>query len=630
MADFGIQRPGYEILPPAIARHLVFRLSMGENPRFKERKKDASAEDKDELWRALCGCLTGHIKALRGAYRSSTNIQIVAPHRESDVDALRYSTRRSCIVPINGDGSAQGYRLRVRVDVHTELFSLTYIFDRIDTARRGILSRQIARLPGDPEVIDWLLNGLWGEKSDPARKEEPEAPRTQLPAAKILHPWLRKAGAAGSPKRLGTLITDFRGIIICPRDGWDVAEPSLDRETVRKPPWPRPRLDKVLAEFVEAHEPLVRRVASPGGVDLQRTAGPDSRAANPGCDAGGEAVVCGMLDGKALYAASLGEWGRGVQVPHPIRHLLVYAGHSAAQLGRLVRRMHVLGELRHAALLDYDPHPGDELASSEAPGAGGKGSLRDASREIRALGQRLTLKTGDITRAGTPMASLQGIVADLAGISQDVDGGLSYRVEQSRYYAHEFQAAVRHLRIVRVGDWQPYDDFVQRYILHLFARIDRIGNRYESLGRRVDRLLFVKQAELLDSYTKSVNRTVREIDSATRALNASALEQIKASEKQVSLLEDAELFAAVFLIYYVGSVLYHFVEPAEGTHGAGGDLFLYGWAGLIGLLGGPLFVVVMIRWIAGKVRKWRRKPVPPIDGPHQQLLPLANPEREEP
>jgi Protein of unknown function (DUF3422) len=629
MIDFSNERPGYEILPPAIARHVVFRLAMKENPRFSAQGKDPGEDGKssngdgkkDEPWRALCDCLANHINDLRRAYRVSRPIKIVPPHQDSNILDLRFSIRRSSIIPINRDGSPHGYRLRVRVDVHSELFSLTYIFDRIDTARRGVLPRQIAKLPGDPSATGWLFNGLWGEASDSAEKDAmSKEPAGKVPAARIIAPWLHEADGSDAPNRLGTLITDFRGIIICPDHKWKVDEPSLDKATLRKLPGRRPRLDEVLAEFADTHKRLIRRVADPGAPEAGGKAESAAGAPKSGRDVGGEAVVCGMLDGKALYAASLGEWGKGSPAPHPIRHLLVYSGHSAAQLGRLVRRMQVLGELRHAALLDYDPYPNEGPAPASRPGDRPKISLRDAGRRISALSRELARAT---TKAGTPMASLQSIVATMAQISEDVDGGLIYRVEQSRYYAHELQRAITHLRLVRVGDWQPYDDFVQRYILHLFARVDRIGNRYEALGRKVDRLLFVKQAELLDSYTKSVNRTVREIDSATTALNASALEQIRASEKQVSLLEDAELFAAVFLIYYVGSVFYHFLEAGERGHSPGGEVFLLGWAILIGLLGGPLFVVVMCRWIIGKIRKWRHRPAPRIEAEPQPLLPLV-------
>jgi hypothetical protein len=341
---------------------------------------------------------------------------------------------------------------------------------------------------------------------------------------------------------------------------------------------------------------------------------------------GGEPVVCGMLDGKALYAASLGEWGPGIERPQPIRHLLVYAGHSYSQLGRLVRRMQVLGELRHAAILDYGPD-----------GLGAKKGLREASREIRVLGGQLTAATSDITadagrlnasktlgkEIGT-MTRLSYFINELAGISGIVDGGLTHRIEQSRYYANEFQAAIKHLRLVRIGDWQPYDDFVQRYILHLFARIDRIGNRYEALGRRVDRLLFFQQAKLLDGYTASVDATVQEIRQATGDLskaahlqvktlgaikglssdqsgtlghintamgltNQSAGQQIEATNRQTALLTMAERFAIVFLVYYLGSTFAHWFEDGHVIWLVDKEKYLIGW--MFSILGAGAWLV---------------------------------------
>jgi hypothetical protein len=550
-------RPGFDIRPPSVARHLVFRLLLKENPRWPTDDPKPT----HPKWSDLCDYLADHINDLKGAYHpTAARIALRPPHEKSDEPDCP-SLRRSRIFDINRYPLKDGYRLRVRVDLHTELFSVTYIFDRIDPAASNSLSKKIASLNGDPEAINWLFDQLWKTRT--------------LPATKVISSWRGRGRQSGPrPRRFGTLITDFRGVTICPRRFWHMGRPSLVSPPLNKDA--KPELNGALREFTRTHMPLLRAVVA--------------RKASPaGSDAGGESVVCGMLDGKALYAAELGQWGKDVKQVQPVRHLLVYAGHSHAQLGRLLRRMHVLGELRHAALIDFDQDP---LRSR----AGGLGrGLRNASVAMRALGQRLSDRTSAITAPGTSMKELQAAVGKLANISKMVDGGLTYRVEQSRYYAREFESAVQHLRLVRFGDWQPYDDFVQRYVLQLFARIDRIGNRYEALGRRVDRLLFYKQADRLDTYTADVRATLTTINKATELLNRSAVRQIDVSRNQLNLLKTAEVFAAVFLIYYVGSVLHYLFELEGVKHSGVKEPFLWGWSGLIALLGVPLFVVIMWR-----------------------------------
>lgn len=516
------------------------------------------------------------------AHGLSGDVVFVGPDEDPGGMLRRYCLGGSCIVPINRPGPIEDFRLRVRVDVHTELFSFTYLIDQVGQIGKGDLSEKFVELSDDSQplrqsaAMDWLVNGIW--KSE------------ELRCANEIIGWLRRPGAAqGSEQPVGRLITDFRSVVVCAEPNCRLGPPRLEETAIRDAEAlaHKRSLHDSLVTYAERNAPLIRHIADPQA---------DSETA-----AGGEAVVCGMLNGNALYAAALGQWGEGVERIQPIRHLLIYAGTSSAQLGRLLRRMHILGELRHAALIDYQPDP--DLVAQDAGQEGNvRRGLRDASRAIAALSYELTRETHEITESEVPIGRLQGFVSELASISQMVDGGLTYRVEQSRYYAREFKATIKHLRVTPVSDWQAYDDFVERYIMHRFARIDRIGNRYEALGRRVDRLLFFAQARLIEPYTKSVDSTVQQIREVTASLtrsftqqfetlqnmNRSAIQQTAASRKQINLLEVAELFAAVFLLYYVGSVIDHLFPygAAAEEHGLSGQrLYRIGWAVLIGAPG---------------------------------------------
>lgn len=555
--DFSNPRPGCPIYPPAIARHIVFRLSMDDNPRWMTGDKNDGQlgyKARGEQWKKLCLCLSNHVNDLRIASGNSGGIKIASPKPKPEIHRPRFSAQRSAIIPITPRKSGYGYRLRVRVDIHTELFSITYLFDRIDRDAKGPLPELMAKLPSEPGVAQSLLDDFWIAPTFAATEEIAE--------------WLSEAPRGARKRDFGELVMDFRGIILRPREEWRVGSTGLARNEIR--PEPRRQLEEVLAEFAEKHAPLIRAIAEPGGHGASHASG-------------GEAVVCGMLNGKAIYAAQLGRRGKPGERVYPVQHLLVYAGRSAAQLGRLVRRMHVLGELRHAAVLDWEVAPGRRPDGSRI------GGLRDVSREMRSLGRELNESTFEITKSEERTTLLQDVVRRMADISRMIEGGLTYRVEQSRYYAEEFERAVKHLRLIRMGDWQPYNDYVERYILHLFARIHRIGNRYEALGRRVDRLLFFKQAQRLDSYTQEVRDTLVHINSAVETLNlsvglqtiatgqlrVSADEQMKASGIQIGLLEKAEAFAIVFLTYYLGYVIHNVIELCENHQLE--TIFAYAW-----------------------------------------------------
>jgi uncharacterized membrane protein (DUF485 family) len=101
---------------------------------------------------------------------------------------------------------------------------------------------------------------------------------------------------------------------------------------------------------------------------------------------------------------------------------------------------------------------------------------------------------------------------------------------------------------VKIGEFQPYDEFVKRYFFHMFDRIERVARRYENMGRRIDRLLFYKQAESADSYQKAVATSVQRLVGVTDALKAN-------TARSGHLLETGENVGWLIAIYYVGSAI---------------------------------------------------------------------------
>jgi uncharacterized membrane-anchored protein len=249
--------------------------------------------------------------------------------------------------------------------------------------------------------------------------------------------------------------------------------------------------------------------------------------------------------------AELGRRSPDVRI-EPVRHLLVFAGSSFSQVGRLVRRLHVLGEFRHAALLDYDNED--------------KVDLKKVSRTLRLLGREVD-RVFTMSPA-TRIADLPALLKDMNRLQANAaETGVLYRIEQSRYYAGEFKRTLPHLRTVRVDDWQSYDDFVARYIYQLFARIDRVGTRYDGLMRRLSLLTTFSLATEIRSYQENVKDALGHLTEAARQLKTAAEQQVGVSEKQRSLLAEASFIALAFLCYYAGSVFRHgFPGGADGEH----------------------------------------------------------------
>ncbi len=153
------------------------------------------------------------------------------------------------------------------------------------------------------------------------------------------------------------------------------------------------------------------------------------------------------------------------------------------------------------------------------------------------------------------MTEVDGILRDFAQIGMGLNGGLIYRIERSRSYAASFLDTLPHLRITRIAGWQPYDDFINRYIGLLFGRIHRLGLQYDDLGQRIDRLIGRERAQQFDDYQKSVKATLAHLDELTLEMRKNSEEMRMIGEQQVSLLDNAERFAIIFSVYYIGSIL---------------------------------------------------------------------------
>ncbi|MBI1187909.1 MAG: DUF3422 family protein [Alphaproteobacteria bacterium] len=417
------------------------------------------------------------------------NVRLV--RGQADTTANEHSINSTVLLQLSPESAPlssdrPSCRARMRIDVHTEIYAITLAVDSFDLTHQHPLIDRLNRVIAGEDHLAALFDEVWAATGTPFGRTLADLENEHL---------------------FGARFADFRGVVIPATVDPDAVVLSRLRR-LDDPP-----LQPGIAAYVEERRALLHTFL---GLDDERKPPPQEHAS--------ESVLCSLLDGQALYAAPLVHWGTGVL---PVRYLLAYGPDcSPDQLGRLVRRLHVMGELRHTALLDYDRGPGAD-------------DLKRASKEIREVGALFNKKIhdGEIT----DFSQLSEISTKLNELNRHADGGITYRTEQSRYYADAFKERLPDLRVGRIEGYQPYDAFVRRYVYQTFSKIDQVGRRYEALGRRLDRWTFLSSAENADAFQRQLK---------------TAADEMSAVVKKIGLLQTtAERFATIFVVYYIGYIL---------------------------------------------------------------------------
>lgn len=164
--------------------------------------------------------------------------------------------------------------------------------------------------------------------------------------------------------------------------------------------------------------------------------------------------------------------------------------------------------------------------------------------------------TGDGLRRILPADAAKEIAAIQASVA---DGGLSYRVERTRYYVNQINSLLQTLRIVRIEGFQPYDQFIRRRLYGTFDFIERIGVLYADLRSEIT-------LQLDRQRTQEFMSLGNNIKSNTDAIQDFA-EQTSARAKTTNLLLDnAEFLIALPVFYYFGKIISDiFLDLAETT-----------------------------------------------------------------
>ncbi len=492
--DFSNRRPSYPVVAPAITRHLIFRKSHDDSDRLLIGDKIAE-----------------HIQKIRACFGVPT-----PPITFNNKQNRGYSLRKSNIFTIINSKSGYDFRFRIRFDIYSESYTITYIIDNINIDKldnfediNGLQIHKISKFMVDLyqnidsksedvleksiifEAFNNLYDNVWVDQCENKMFDE----QNNFINQEILD------------KRY---ISDIRGIVI---------RPNIEIKTDNK--------YFFINEFFGNYPAVVDVLIKNQNHDFLESGG------------GFESVFCGMLSGDAIYSAKLGQWGNESTGDGVIRHFLAYGGPSRHQLGRLIRRLHLAGESRNMAMLDYENNSDKDIRAS--------------GQSIRKLGKSIDkiIHDGEIGKFDV----IYNQVLEFGRISATTDDPLSYRVDRSRYYASQFKNLLPHLRVIKFKGFQSYEEFVSRYLYQDFDRIDRIGFRYDNMGHKINRLIYLNQSKGMEEYRSAIIETTGNIKEVTDDLN-------QVSYEQRNLLDNAEYIAYIVMSYYVMSTIHSVLKDS--------------------------------------------------------------------
>ncbi|APZ97295.1 hypothetical protein BWQ93_01400 [Sphingopyxis sp. QXT-31] len=591
------QRPSVPMDAPALTRHLLFRIPGSRNPRWRPHNTN-----RQDIWAALLFRMNRTISACRAAFGGTEDrlFWIKLIHGETPAANQEYASESSTFLLTPEAGAA--YRVRLRVAVYLETLAFTFIVDQMEAGcePRRKIDAALAATAGDGQIAaigDIFDRGCGMPFPDISRlmseeiSYDADAMRSAIGTigrdkARLFRD--STIGFGGQVPMFERAVAEFHGLVLPAA----AAAKFSSVDSLHQAPAPEQGLTKMTQRFTDTHAGFIRNFIGARWHHGGDGGDTDEFAA--------EAVVCGMLSGRALYASPISmKFDQRSQV----NYLVAYDGTSEAQLGRFIHRLHVMGELRLSALMDFDgKRRNDELEmeirdkyavplGEDTPPELLKKyqrvrNLVQAGQEIRRIGEELNqleakMKSLGAVRGGTAGADdfvrqfdgLLDISLDYSAINACASGGLVFRVERSRYYADAYDRRMPDLRIRRIEGWQPYDEFARRYVFQLFEQIAGFGIRYGALGRRIDRFHSWRHtAEIMLQAATSVEQT-GEVKRATEA-------SVRQGDDTRKLLERAEDIGIVAALYYGYGLLKSQPAPYEWMHMIGGGiaiafLFLY-------------------------------------------------------
>jgi hypothetical protein len=460
LSELAHSRPALQVEAPAFCRHAVFffpHIPREYNPTLHpgnfDRKKAMERLGK------LVAKLVGRTEA-------ETLGEL----------AERFRADESCIFKC----TYLKFDLRIVIDVYSEYATLSLVLDN----STGLSSD--AAVDDLTAIATYIRQQIDAHRSSAPKDFEPHYSEVEAVYFGIWKLLDHDKETQFSQSGIGPMVGDFRGFAICPSGCDAVGTTPAERDKLNRfAPGleERPLQDPML--FLRCKKSFFLDCL---GLDEHASIlYDDSRSAKrieP------NVILCYMLGGDGIYGSALGNrqahrHGREhATAPTPITYFVIHNGKSPNQLGRMIRRQNLLGELRIAALLDAET-----IITLGAP--------------IRKLsGLVSNLLTHGTRASAIPRRDFDEVLQLYTEIGRKCHGGFLYRMARAKYYYEALQKRIEDLRYEPISGWQSYPGFISRHFDQRFRSMRSTGERYIDVGKRIERIF------TLYGQTRSTLRTV--------------------------------------------------------------------------------------------------------------------------
>ena len=335
-------------------------------------------------------------------------------------------------------GTWEHRELRIKVDVHSEYYTITYYLDALPHTTGS-------QRPTDDEQYPYLTSTNPSEEIYNSIWDRFDGQFGTDLRSILQRPNKEKPPSEGN-KELGSLIGDARGYIIRTTS-------RAPAETIFQEESRRPKLLSLLGIGLD-------------GLPLRQTE--NIHRAEPN-------VVLTSLDQyKVIYGSDLGNpriaSADGPQEPVPVKYFLLHLNDNDHQIGLAVHRANTLIELRLASLID-------------------RYAIAKVSQDLRFQGDHLTkylLRSANYSVSGRVLAVARYRYERLA---TNCHGGLIYRISQSERYYRSLMDAARDTQRTLLDGRQDYVQILRQNHEHIMKSTQAVGERHRRMGERIDRFI---------------------------------------------------------------------------------------------------------------------------------------------
>jgi hypothetical protein len=262
-------------------------------------------------------------------------------------------------------------------------------------------------------------------------------------------------------------------------------------------------------------------------------------------------TVSTLLNGRALFTSSMGPqaepkeemsvlWAAGRH--KPVNYFLYSYTDDAWQIGRLIDRVHQVGTMRLASIVEIDSlhYAGAKLDKLEGILAGARSTIHSQASQ----------PTGDSSMSVT-IKSFEAAQEELEKIDYEfIDYDMKFRLERSRYYISQFSKICDDMRIERIEGFQPYDEFVYRRLGGSFTYIDMIYNRLRDI-----------KSDMTSLYQYCVSHNIATITDTISKRD----DEIGKRNKEIANIQiwGEVILIAILMPYYIGGIVSHMLGLSE-------------------------------------------------------------------